>query len=340
MTIVKNIAAVFCLSYLTLAAEDVLAAPIIDCGRTNNDQAVVHGAINAATKGDTVRLKGVCEGVSLVITKSGISVVGPAELHGVADKVVLAVRDAHSVTLRDLTVSGGTIGLDVDNARVEAVDFTSEHNLTYGIRSVGVGALACVNCTANNNATGLLTTGYTSLCGNSVFNDNTTRGILGFLGAQIFILKEACEKAPTVSLSRNGIGMDLFGNTSVFMDESDLDVSQNRGAGIQAFDNVVLSIRRSNIVASFNNGAGIATGASTSARLNDTGLGTTSIANNGSFGLLVVQNSQLVAYDVSLANNGYRDLYVADFSLAQFYGTNSLGNVFCEVGQSTGSACP
>jgi len=230
--------------------------------------------------------------------------------------------------------------LEVNNARVAAVDFTSEHNSQYGIWSVGVGALGCVNCTANNNATGLLTTGYTSLCGNSVFNDNATRGILGFLGAQIFMIKGTCGETPTVTLTRNGIGMDLFGNTSVFIDESDLDVTQNRGTGIQAFDNVVLTIRRSNIVASFNSGAGIATGASTSSRLNDTAGGTTTIANNGSFGLMVVQNSQLAAQNVSLASNGYRDLYVADFSVANVYGTSSLGNAFCEVGQSTGTACP
>ena len=340
MTIVKNIAAVFCLISLTLAAGSALAAPTIDCSKTNNDQAVVQGAINAASKGDTVRLKGVCEGVSLVIAKSGISVVGPAELHGVPDKVVLAVRDADTVTLRDLTVSGGTIGLEVNSARVAAVDFTSEHNSQYGISSVGVGALGCVNCTANNNATGLLTTGYTSLCGHSVFNDNTADGAFGFLGAQIFMMKSVCGDTPTLTMSRNGMGLHLFGNVSMFAQESTIEATQNRGLGILAVDNVVLTVLKSEVNVSFNGNVGINMGASSSVRLNDAAGGSTTIANNGSIGVVIGQSGQLNAQSVTLSNNTYRDLYVTGFSAAQFSGSNALGSVLCEVGKSTGSACP
>jgi hypothetical protein len=340
MTIVKNIATVFCLSSLTLAAGSALAAPTIDCSKSKSDQAAVQGAINLASKGDTIRLTGVCEGVSLVITKSGISVIGPAELHGVADKVVLAVRDAHTVTLRDLTVSGGTIGLEVDNARVTAIDFTSEHNSQYGISSVGVGALACVNCTANNNATGLVTTGYTSLCGNSVFNDNTADGAFGFLGAQIFMMKSACGVAPTLTMNRNGLGLHLFGNTSMIAQDSTIEATQNRGIGILAYDNVVLTILRTNVDISFNGSVGLNMGASSSVRLNDSEGGSTTIANNASVGLAVGQTGQLNAQSLTLSNNTSRDLVVTGFSVAQVAGSSSLGGVYCEPDKSSGSACP
>jgi hypothetical protein len=341
MTITKNISAAFCLIYLALAAEGALAGPpIIDCGRTSNDQAVLQGVVNAASRGDIIHLKGVCEGVALVISKSGISVVGPAEIHGVADKVVVAVRDADGVTLRDLAVSDGTIGLEVNNARVTAENFTSERNSMYGIWSVGNGNLACVNCQANNNSTGLLTTGYLSLCGNSQFNDNAADGAFGFLGAQIFMIRSVCGGAPTLTLNRNNLGLHLFGNTSMFTDESTIQATQNRGMGILAYDNVVLAVAHSEVEVSFNGSVGLNMGASSSVRLNDTGGGSTTIANNSSVGLLVSQTGQLNAQNLALANNRFQDLGVSGFSLAQISGASSLGVVSCQPGKSTGSACP
>lgn len=65
MTISKRIAAAFCLIPLVILAEHASAGTTIDCGRTSNDQAAVQGAINVTSRGDTVRLRGVCEGVFL-----------------------------------------------------------------------------------------------------------------------------------------------------------------------------------------------------------------------------------------------------------------------------------
>lgn len=341
MNVKRYIVAVFHLAWLTLFTEGALAAPpTIDCDRTSNDQAILQGAVNLALKGATIRVKGTCEGIGLEITKAGITLAGPAELVGKGDNNVVFVRESDGVTLRDLTISGGKIGLASDRSRVTAFNVVAEHNSVYGIWSVGNGYLACVNCEGNSNGTGLLTTDYLSLCGNTQFNDNVNDGMFGFMGARIFSLKSTCGDRPTITMRGNGLGLHLYGNTSMFVQEGDVDTSQNRTFGVLAFDNVVVSLNQANLVVSNNQGTGFATGASSTARLNDTGGGTTTIANNAGIGLYLIQNSEVEARDITVSANGNLDILVFDFSVANFIGTFSRGNVSCEPGQSSGTVCP
>jgi hypothetical protein len=55
--------------------------------------------------------------------------------------------------------------------------------------------------------------------------------------------------------------------------------------------------------------------------------------------LIEVQNGQVNAQSIAALGNDLRDVYIADFSVAQFSGVSSPGSVCCEPGQSSGTIC-
>ena len=249
------------------------------------------------------------------------------------------------MSLQDLVVSNGTRGIELANSRVTASNVEADNNLDDGFISNENSDLVCFDCKANNNGDrGLIAAANVTLCGSSEFRDNVNTGVLVFLNGRMFSSTSVCGARPAIAMSGNPNGMTLFQNGGVFLDEVDLHAS-GFATGINVFDSSALTVRRSHIVLDSSGFAGLNIAAGSTVRLNDdapstAGGSTTSIQNNGSFGVLVGENSQVALGNATVTGNPTVDLAVQDFSVANDFGTNTTGSIFCEPGQSSGTLCP
>ena len=107
---------------LVVPAAGVMANLTINCDIIRDDQARLQIAIDQAKPGDVVSVAGTCNGISLVIAESGITLRGPANLVGTTAAPVVRVQDSGNVSLQDLVVSNGTRGIELANSRVLAIN--------------------------------------------------------------------------------------------------------------------------------------------------------------------------------------------------------------------------
>lgn len=144
-------------------------------------------------------------------------------------------------------------------------------------------------------------------------------------------------------MSGNRNGITLFQNGTVFLDDINLDIHDNVN-GIGVFDGSRLTVRRSNILLDDNGFLGLNIGQGSTVRLNDNApslaVGSTSIQNNGTFGVLITQNSQATLGNATVLGNPVLDILVQDFGIGNSLGASVTGSISCEPGQSSGSLCP
>lgn len=184
------------------------AATRVDCDKSKKDNSDLQKALDSANPRTQVQVSGTCEDVALVITRSSVGLVGPADLEGTGAAPVIRVQDVGNVSLENLEVTGGTVGVEVAAARVRVTDVDASNNVVDGLSVVQGGALECVDCTASDNGNrGLLVIGSASLCGTSTFDGNGTgtvgSGILMFLGGRVFSSATVCGGAPSVTTNGN-----------------------------------------------------------------------------------------------------------------------------------------
>lgn len=345
--ILTRIIRVFVIVCLLVASTGVLAKSkkAVNCDKSKkNDQTSLQKAINKAKPGATISVKGTCDGISLLITQSGLTLRGPADLVGSGTAPVIRVQDAGDVTLQDLAVSNGTVGIEASNARVVANNIVAENNVVDGFSSLQNSWLTCIDCRANNNGNrGMLVVAAVTLCGDTEISDNTISGALVFLGGKMFSSTGVCGGTPSITMSGNPTGMVLFQNGSVFFDEVELDHHSNEN-GISVVDGGSLTVRRSNILLDNNSNLGLFITQNSSVKLNDDAasiaVGNTSIQNNAFFGVIVNQNSQITLGNATVAGSAVLDLLVEDFSIANSFGASTVNLISCEPGQSSGNLCP
>ena len=83
--ILTRIIRVYVIVSLVVASSGVLAKSKkgVNCDKSKkNDQKSLQKAIDKAKPGATISVKGTCNGISLLITKSGLTLQGPADLVG------------------------------------------------------------------------------------------------------------------------------------------------------------------------------------------------------------------------------------------------------------------
>lgn len=336
---------VFCLAATSAGVLAKHKPKMVDCDKETDDQGKLQKAIDKAKPGTTILVEGTCNGVSLVIAGSGVTLQGPADLVGTGAAPVVRVQDSGDVSLLDLDVSNGISGVEAANSRVTATNVIAHDNLIDGFSVIQNSALVCVDCQGNDNGDrGMLVIGSVTLCGDSQFRNNVNTGWLVFLGGRIFSNTAVCGARPGTALSGNPSGITLFEDGNVFFDEVDLHVS---GAitGINVIDGSVFTARRSHIELDGNAFAGLNIQGGSTVRLNDdapstAGGSTTSIQNNAIYGVLISQNSQVSLGNATVLGNPLGDLLVQDFSIANVFGVSDTGFVSCEPGQSAGNLCP
>jgi len=314
----------------------------IDCDKEVDDQDAIQKTLDGTRAGDNVLLSGSCDGLTLVMAVPGVSLQGPAQLSGTGAGPVVRVEDAGNVSLTDLNLTGGTIGLEVANARVIATGVDSSSNLVDGFSVVQSSALECNDCSASSNGNrGLLVAGTTVLCGNTSFDSNTVSGALAFLGGRLFSSADICGGPPSISLSGNQLGLTLFQEAAVFFDEVTLTVTAVSTA-VNVIDSS-LTVRRSQVALDNSGVLGLNVADGSTARINDdppsVGTGSTSIQGNGALGVQAINNSQVVLGNATVTGHPFIDLFVTGFSLANQAGATTVGAVSCAPGQSGGSLC-
>lgn len=139
-----------------------------------------------------------------------------------------------------------------------------------------------------------------------------TTPTLVFLGGRVFSSAIVCGGSSSITMSGNRNGITLFQNGTVFLDDINLDIHDNVN-GIGVFDGSRLTVRRSNILLDDNGFLGLNIGQGSTVRLNDNApslaVGSTSIQNNGTFGVLITQNSQATLGNATVLGNPVLDFW-------------------------------
>ena len=335
----KNFMVSFLLLFSVFSTHSALADKKVDCDKSKNDQGDLQKAVNNANSGAVIPVSGNCEDVALVISRSQVTLQGPATFNGNGVDDVIRVEDSGDVTLNDLVLTGGQNGLTVAAARATATTVDASNNATEGFSVIQSGSLVCRDCTASGNgARGLLVIGSTTLCGSNQFNGNITDGILVFLGGKVFGSTPVCGDPGSIEANGNGAtGVSLFQNASWFTDGTAINANQNAGSGLAIQESSAFSTDQAAFHADDNLAIGAFINSGSTVRLNAL-TGSTSLQGN-LVGVIAQQNSQLTANGVTIFGSvAPVDVIVQDFGVANANGT--FGPVSCEAGQSSGSLCP
>jgi parallel beta-helix repeat protein len=176
-------------------------------------------AIARADRGDTLIIKGVCQG-PITITQDQLTLdgLGSGAIDGDGQDVV-TINTARQVTLRGLDIRQGANGLIANGvAQLTLTHVTSQANAAAGILIQGSSSVTIAESSAQQNGlTGIDIEGSSSvtLTGNIVTSQN------GVFGMVIGTASNATLARATVVSAHNTLGMQVASTSNIFLNDSE-----------------------------------------------------------------------------------------------------------------------
>ena len=221
-----------------------------DCANSEDDQALLQGAIDQAVKGDILDIAGECLGLTLVIKSGPITLRGqpdgstilrgsgePNTVYGSPKNAVVQVDGAMPVLLQNLSLTEGSFGLQVEGgSRVTVKDLHAFGNQDSGVAVSMQAQLTCEDCFLNDNARrGLTNGGVVFFCGEFEANRNW-QGIGNFHNSIIFAGAPTCAfygaDTPNLLIENNSdLGILTYNGGNFFWDGQGKSAAIFRGNG-------------------------------------------------------------------------------------------------------------
>ena len=246
------------IGYLSLAAVAVVVRPVaaqstasdqshgwahVDCGQES--AGALQRAIDRARTGDTITVSGTCyENVFIPAGKDLLTLDGggSGSIHGTDPTAnTIQMRGPRGITIRNLTISGGRVGIDIGRGATALIDGNTIHGT--GRNGITLGSFATaniVNNTIENNPThGILVTGNAfGFIGFATADDTSASPNVirnnGVHGINVTLSSSARIAGNTISgNARNGINVDRVSQANV----SDNTINANGQHGIYVTEN-------------------------------------------------------------------------------------------------------
>src|SRR5882672_1953732 len=193
----------------------------------------IQAAINAANPGDTVLIQAGNYSVNLTLP-AGITLRGYSPLYttltaasGAAD-VITVTGTTPAATVMMLTVTGGQVGINAQNASLIVRNVVVHHTASHGVSSLAPSTLLVLNCSLmHNGGAGLLALGTTTVR-NTIASGNALLGISVPVAASV-----TYSDSYTNTGSAYSTGVSLSANSSVpvtFTNEPGNDYTETSGS--------------------------------------------------------------------------------------------------------------
>jgi hypothetical protein len=221
-----------------------------DCANSEDDQALLQGAIDQAVKGDILDIAGECLGLRLLIKSGHITLRGqpdgstilrgtgePNAVYGSPKHAVVQVDGAMPVLLQNLSLTEGSFGLQVGGgSRVTVKNLHAFGNQDSGVSVSMQAQLTCEDCFLNDNARrGLTNSGFVFFCGEFQASRNW-QGIGNFHNSIIFAGAPQCAfygaDTPNLLIENNSdLGLLTYNGGTFFWDGQGKNAATFRGNG-------------------------------------------------------------------------------------------------------------